>query len=52
VEYNNKEKLKEKNSSRLTEPESGLTVTKEKGTGHGGWKGRDKGWEKERGHYV
>jgi len=40
VEYNNKETLKEKNSSRLTKPESGLTVTKGKRTGQGGWEGR------------
>jgi len=50
VEYKNKEKLKEMNSSRLTEAESGLTVTKGKGNGHGGWEGRDKGGQKEREH--
>jgi len=50
VEYNNKEKLLEKNSSRLTEPESGLTFKKGKETGHGGGEGRDKGREKGRGH--
>jgi len=49
VEYNNKETLKEKNSSRLTESESGLTVTKGKGTWQGGWERRDKGGEKEMG---
>jgi len=43
-------KTEEKKSSRLTEPESGLTVTKGKGTGQDGWEGRDKGGEKERGH--
>ena len=42
--------LKEQNSSRLTEPKNGLTVTKGKGTGEDGCKGRDKGGEKERGH--
>ena len=42
VEYKNKEKLKEQNSSRLTEPKNGLTVTKEKGTEENGWEGRDK----------
>jgi len=47
VEYNNKEKLKEKNDSRLTEPDSGLTVTKGKGTGQGGWEDRNKGGEKK-----
>jgi len=49
VEYNNKETLKEKNSSILTEPKSGLTVTKGKGTGQGGWEGKDEGVEKEMG---
>jgi len=39
VEYNNKGKLKEKNSSRLTEPESRLKVTKGKGLGRVGLKG-------------
>ena len=46
-----KEKLKEQNSSRITEPKNGLTVTKGKETGENGWEGRDKGGEKERGHY-
>ena len=46
-----KEKLKEQNSSRITEPKKGLTDTKGKGTGEDGWEGRDKGGEKERGHY-
>ena len=36
-----KQKLKEQNSSRFTEPKNGLTVTKGKGTGEGGWEGRD-----------
>ena len=49
MEYKNKEKLKEQNSSRITEPKNGLTVTKGKGTGHDGWEGREKGGEKERG---
>ena len=38
-----KKKLKEPNSSRLTEPKNGLTVTKGRGTGESGWKGRVKG---------
>ena len=38
-----KQKLKEQNSSRITEPKNGLTVTKGKGTGENGWEGRDKG---------
>ena len=42
MEYKNKEKLKEQNSSRLTEPKNGLTVTKGKGTGEVVWEGRDK----------
>ena len=33
MEYKNKEKLKKQNSSRITEPKNGLTVTKGKGTG-------------------
>ena len=37
-----KEKLKEQNSSRITEPKNGLTGTKGKGTGEDGWVGRDK----------
>ena len=51
MEYKNKGKRKEQNSSRITEPKNGLTVTKGKGTGENGWEGRDKGGEKERGHY-
>ena len=51
MEYKNKEKLKEQNSSRITEPKNGLTVTKGIGTGEVGWERRDKGVEKERGHY-
>jgi len=50
VEYKNKEKLKEQNSSRITEPKNGLTVTKGKGTREDGWGGRDRGAETERGH--
>ena len=38
-----KKKRKEQNSSRITEPKNGLTVTKGKGTGENGWEGRDKG---------
>ena len=38
----NKAKLKEQNSSRLTEPKNGLRVAKWKGT-LDGWEGRDKG---------
>ena len=48
MEYKHKEKLKEQNSSRITEPKNGLTVTKGKGTGEDAWEGRDKGSEKER----
>ena len=51
MEYKNKEKLKEQNSSRITEPKNGLTVTKGKGTGEDEWEGKDKGGEKERGCY-
>ena len=51
MEYKNKIKLKEQNSSRSTEPKNGLIVTKGKGTGEDGWEGRDKGGEKERGQY-
>ena len=44
MEYKNKEKTEgTKNSSRLTEPKNGLTVTKGKRTGEGEWEGRDKG---------
>ena len=46
-----KEKLKEQNSSRITEPKNGLIVSKGKGTGDDAWEGRDKGGEKGRGHY-
>ena len=38
-----KEKLKEQNSSRITEPKNGLTVTKGKGTGENRWEERDNG---------
>ena len=51
MEYKNKGKLKEQNSSRITESKKGLIVTKRKGTGDDGWEGRNKGREKERGHY-
>ena len=51
MEYKSKEKLKEQNSSRITEPKNGLIVTKGKGTGDDGRGGKDKGREKERGHY-
>ena len=44
-----KEKLKEQNSSRITEPPNGLTVIKGKGTGEIGWEGRDKGRKKRKG---
>ena len=43
MEYKNKEKWKEQNSSRITEPKNGLTVPKGKGTGEDVWEGRDKG---------
>ena len=33
MDHKNKAKLKEQNSSRLTEPKNGLTVAKGKGTG-------------------
>ena len=38
-----KEKLKEQNTRRLTEPKNGPTVTKGKETGEDEWEGRDKG---------
>ena len=41
----NKEKLKERNSSRITEPKKGLTVTKGKETEENGRVERDKDWE-------
>ena len=47
MEYKNKRKLKEQNSSRSTEPKNGLTVTKGKGTGDDGWEGREKGGGKK-----
>jgi len=50
VEYKHKEKVKEQNSSRITEPNNGHPVTKRKGTRENGWGWRDKGVEKERGH--
>ena len=42
-----KEKLKEQNSSRITEPKNGLTVTKGKGTGEDEWEGRYKGEKRQ-----
>ena len=43
MEYNNKaKKLKEQNSSRLTEPKNGLAVTKGIGSGEGRQEGRKK----------
>ena len=48
MEYNNEAKLKEQNSSRLTDSKKGLVVTKGKGTGEGEWEGREKG---NKGHY-
>ena len=44
-----KEKLKEQNSSGITEPRNGLTGTKGKGTGEDGWVGMDKGCGRRRG---
>ena len=41
--------MKEQNSSRITEPKNGLTVTKGKGTGEDGWEGRDKGQGERKG---
>ena len=38
-----KQKLKEQNSSRITVPKNGLTVTKGNRIGEYGWEGRDKG---------
>ena len=49
MEYKNKRKLKEQNSSRSTEPKNGLTGTKRKGTGEDRWEGRDMGGKKRRG---
>ena len=43
MEYKNKGKLKEQNSSRLTEPKNGLTVTNGKGIGESAWEGREQG---------
>ena len=48
MEHKIKEKLKEQNSSRITEPKNGLTVTKGKETGEGEWEGREK---ENKGHY-
>jgi len=45
-----KEKLKEQNNSRITEPKNGLTGIKGKGTEEDVWVGRDKGWEEEGGY--
>ena len=47
-----KEKLKELNSSRITEPKNGLTVTKGKGTGEDWWEGKDKGAGKNGGIMI
>ena len=49
MEYKNKRKLKEQNSSRITEPKNGLTVTEGKGTGEDGWEGRYKDRKKKGG---
>ena len=46
MEYKNKRKLKEQNSSQSTEPKNGLIVTKGKGTGEDGW---EKGGKKKKG---
>ena len=43
-----KQKRKEQNNSRITEPKNGLTVTKGKGTGENGREGRDNGGKKKR----
>ena len=51
VEYKNKGKLKEQNSSRITEPRNGLTVSKGIETGENGRVWRNKGGEEERGYY-
>ena len=42
-------KLKEQNSSGITESKNGLTGTKGKGIGEEVWAGRDKGGEEEGG---
>ena len=52
VEYKNKGKLKEQNSSRITESKNGLTVTKGKGTGEDVWEGREKWGEKKVGLMI
>ena len=49
MEYKNKRKLKEQNSSRRTEAKNGRTVTKGKRTGEDWWEGRDKGGIKRKG---
>ena len=43
MEYDNKPKLKEQNSSRLTDSKKGLAITKGKGLGRVGEKGGRKG---------
>ena len=43
MEYNNKAKLKEQNSSRLTVSKKGLGVTKEEGCGRAGGEGGRRG---------
>ena len=49
--YKNKGKTEGTNSSRITEPKNGLTVTKGKETGENGRVGKGKGGEEERGYY-
>ena len=51
MEYNNKAKLKEQNSSRLRDSKKNLAVTKEKGTGEDGGKGRIR-WGKKWGIVI
>ena len=52
MEYKNKEKLKEQNSSRITEPKNGLILTKGKETGENGRVGRHKGGKKKGGFTI
>ena len=49
MEYKKKGKLKEQNSSRITEPKNGLMVSKGKGTGEDEWEGREKRGKKQEG---
>ena len=51
MEYKNKEKSEGTKHSRNTELKNGPIVTNGQVTGEDGWEGRDKGREKERGHY-